>query len=91
MEKCQIQWEKGKLGRSTFDVLPKVSTKSNHWPRQLTQFVTGPFPKYLHRFGKHPYNNCACGKEGWPFHFASSCPFIISYHYHYTDTPITTL
>ncbi|GBO33456.1 hypothetical protein AVEN_113466-1 [Araneus ventricosus] len=41
MERWQHIWDKGKNGRSTHDVIPKVMNKGHNWPRQLTQFITG--------------------------------------------------
>ncbi|GBM22055.1 Putative protein in type-1 retrotransposable element R1DM [Araneus ventricosus] len=82
MERWQLLWDRGKNGRSTHDVLPKVSNSLHNWPRQVTQFITGhgPFPAYLFRFGKHPDDLCACGQEGTPFHYATACPITESFH-----------
>ncbi|GBO26896.1 Retrovirus-related Pol polyprotein from type-1 retrotransposable element R1, partial [Araneus ventricosus] len=79
----QQQWDKEKYGRSTHKVIPKVSLKTYNWPRQVTHFVTehGPFPYYLHRFGKHRDPFCACGEEGTPLHYAVHCPLTASYHF----------
>ncbi|GBO09339.1 Putative protein in type-1 retrotransposable element R1DM [Araneus ventricosus] len=82
MKAWQLQWTAEKSGRSTNKVIPKVSLVTQNWPRQVTQFVTGhgPFPYYLHRFGKHRDPFCACGEEGTPFHYAVSCPLTSSFH-----------
>ncbi|GBN79919.1 hypothetical protein AVEN_84349-1 [Araneus ventricosus] len=83
MGRWQHQWDRGQYGRTTHEIIQKVNNKSHNWPRQLTQFITGhgPFPVYLHRFGKHQDNFCACGQEGSPFHYAPSLhPFTSNVH-----------
>ncbi|CAL1296084.1 unnamed protein product [Larinioides sclopetarius] len=84
LSEWQTQWDdETRNGQTTHQVIPKVEGKSHNWPRQLIQFVTGhgPFPAYLHRFGIHPDSYCACGEEGTPFHYATSCHITASYHF----------
>ncbi|GBO01509.1 hypothetical protein AVEN_181646-1 [Araneus ventricosus] len=66
LAKWQRRWDDGINGFSTYEVIKKVGLRNPHWPRQLIRFITGhgPFPSYLFRFGKHPYNCCACGVPG---------------------------
>ncbi|GBM27464.1 hypothetical protein AVEN_59914-1 [Araneus ventricosus] len=63
MKECQDQWDLNVVGRSTYDVLPKVSLKPEGWQRELTIFVSGhgTFSVYLKRIARHPEKNCACG------------------------------
>ncbi|GBN92563.1 hypothetical protein AVEN_162665-1 [Araneus ventricosus] len=48
----QDNWDNGGTGRSTHDIVPRVSNKPVGWNREEIMFVTGhgPFPSYLHRF-----------------------------------------
>ncbi|GBN67980.1 hypothetical protein AVEN_80132-1 [Araneus ventricosus] len=46
-------------------------------------FVTGhgSFPSYLHRFNLRTHDNCSCGEKGDPMHYATKCPFTLSWHF----------
>ncbi|GBM74733.1 hypothetical protein AVEN_50314-1 [Araneus ventricosus] len=82
MKEWQGQWDHNIVGRSTYEVLPKVSLKPAGWPRELTIFVSGngPFPVYLKRIARHPEENCASGKLGNPLHYATKCHLTESFH-----------
>ncbi|GBN49607.1 hypothetical protein AVEN_240236-1 [Araneus ventricosus] len=45
----QDNWDNGETGRSTHDIVPRVSNKPVGWNREEITFVTGhgPFPSYL--------------------------------------------
>ncbi|GBM57964.1 hypothetical protein AVEN_72915-1 [Araneus ventricosus] len=45
----QHSWDNGETGRSTHDIVPRVSNKLVGWNREEIMFVTGhgPFPSYL--------------------------------------------
>ncbi|GBM90866.1 hypothetical protein AVEN_128317-1 [Araneus ventricosus] len=45
----QDNWGNGETGRSTHDIVPRVSNKPVGWNREELMFVTGhgPFPSYL--------------------------------------------
>ncbi|GBN12561.1 hypothetical protein AVEN_189482-2-1, partial [Araneus ventricosus] len=51
----QDNWDNGETGRSTHDIVPRVSNKPVGWNREEIMFVTGhgPFPSYLHRFSSN--------------------------------------
>ncbi|GBN23923.1 hypothetical protein AVEN_40193-1 [Araneus ventricosus] len=53
-------------------------------------FVTGhgPFPSYLHRFKLRTHDNCSCGENGDPMHYATKCRFTLSWHF---QTPTVSL
>ncbi|GBM80922.1 hypothetical protein AVEN_243216-1 [Araneus ventricosus] len=76
LETWQREWEEGTTSRHTFDVLPKVAPISRQWSRNEILFVTGYglFPSHFKIFGLAVSDNCACGAEGTPFHYATSCP-----------------
>ncbi|GBO05516.1 hypothetical protein AVEN_163333-1 [Araneus ventricosus] len=59
----QDKWDNGETGRSTHDIVPRVSNKPVGWNREKLMFVTGhrPFPSYLHRFNLRTHDNCSCG------------------------------
>ncbi|GBM27474.1 hypothetical protein AVEN_205261-1 [Araneus ventricosus] len=44
MKEWQEQWDLIGVGRSTYEVLPKVLLKPAGWPRELTIFVSGHGP-----------------------------------------------
>ncbi|GBO19709.1 hypothetical protein AVEN_70567-1 [Araneus ventricosus] len=52
MEDWQSDWEDEDTGRSTFNILPRVSTQPCYWKREKILFFAGhgPFPSYLKRF-----------------------------------------
>ncbi|GBM07853.1 hypothetical protein AVEN_96476-1 [Araneus ventricosus] len=76
----QDNWDNGETGRSTHDIVPRVSNKSVGWNREEIMFVTGhgPFPSYLHRFNLRTHDNCSCGGKGDPMHYATKCRFTLS-------------
>ncbi|GBM81373.1 hypothetical protein AVEN_172006-1 [Araneus ventricosus] len=53
-------------------------------------FVTGhgPFPSYLHRFNLRTHDNCSCGGKEDPMHYATKCPFTLSWYF---QTPTVSL
>ncbi|GBN37459.1 hypothetical protein AVEN_88086-1 [Araneus ventricosus] len=83
MKEWQEQWDHNDVGRSTYEVLPKVSLKPEGWQRELTIFVSGhsPFLFYLKRIERHPEENCAYGKLGNPLHYATECHLTESFHF----------
>ncbi|GBM46633.1 hypothetical protein AVEN_181210-1 [Araneus ventricosus] len=64
----QDNWDNGKTGSSTHDIVPRVSNKPVGWNREEIMFVTGhgPFPSYLLRFNLRTHGNCSCGEKGDP-------------------------
>ncbi|GBM83749.1 hypothetical protein AVEN_199332-1 [Araneus ventricosus] len=76
----QDNWDNGETGRSTHDIVPRVSNKPVGWNREEIMFVTGhgPFPSYLHRFNLRTHDNCSCGEKGDPIHYATKCQFTLS-------------
>ncbi|GBN12234.1 hypothetical protein AVEN_50939-1 [Araneus ventricosus] len=79
----QDNWDNGETGRSTLDIVPRVSNKPVGWSREEIMFVTGhgPFPSYLHRFNLRTHDNCSCGEKGDPIHYATKCRFTLSWHF----------
>ncbi|GBL86294.1 hypothetical protein AVEN_132015-1 [Araneus ventricosus] len=86
----QDNWENGDTGRSTHDIVPRVSNKPVGWNREELMFVTGhgPFPSYLRRFNLRTNDNCSCGEKGDPMHYATKCRFTLSWHF---QTPTVSL
>ncbi|GBN52722.1 hypothetical protein AVEN_109112-1 [Araneus ventricosus] len=83
-------WDNRETGRSTHDIVPRVSNKSVGWNRGEMMFVTGhgPFPSYLHRFHLRTHDNCSCGEKGDLIHCATKCRFTLSWHF---QTPTVSL
>ncbi|GBN81380.1 hypothetical protein AVEN_161539-1 [Araneus ventricosus] len=88
--RVQDNWDNGETGRSTHDIVPRVSNKPVGWNREEIMFVTGhgPFPSYLHRFNLRTRDNCSCGEKGDPMHYATKCRFTLSWHF---QTPTVSL
>ncbi|GBN43614.1 hypothetical protein AVEN_255315-1, partial [Araneus ventricosus] len=86
----QDDWDIGETGRSTHDIVPRVSNKPVGWNREDIMFATGhgPFPSYLHRFNVRAQDNCSCGEKGDPMHYATKCQFTMSWHF---QTPTVSL
>ncbi|GBL74808.1 hypothetical protein AVEN_243661-1 [Araneus ventricosus] len=86
----QDNWDNGETGRSTHDIVPRVSNKPVGWNREEIMFVTGhgPFPSYLLRCNLRTHDNCSCGEKGDPIHYATKCPFTLSWHF---QTPTVSL
>ncbi|GBM38566.1 hypothetical protein AVEN_71675-1 [Araneus ventricosus] len=86
----QDNWDNGEAGRSTHDIVPRVSNKPVGWNREEIMFVTGhgPFPSYLLRFNLRTHDSCSCGEKGDPIHYATKCPFTLSWHF---QTPTVSL
>ncbi|GBN43184.1 hypothetical protein AVEN_168370-1 [Araneus ventricosus] len=86
----QDNWDNGETGRSTHDIVPRVSNKPVGWNREEIMFVTGhgPFPSYLLRFNLRTHDNCSCGGKGDPIHYATKYPFTLSWHF---QTPTVSL
>ncbi|GBM74531.1 hypothetical protein AVEN_126582-1 [Araneus ventricosus] len=82
MKEWQEQWNHN-VGRSTYEVLPKVSLKPEGWQRELAIFVSGhgPFLVYLKRIERHPEENCAYRKLGNPLHYATEYHLTESFHF----------
>ncbi|GBO41261.1 hypothetical protein AVEN_36694-1 [Araneus ventricosus] len=82
----QDNWDNGVTGRSTHDIVPRVSNKPVGWNREDIMFVTGHgcFPSYLHRFNLRTHDNCSCGGKGNPIHYATKCRFTLSWHFQTT-------
>ncbi|GBM13965.1 hypothetical protein AVEN_69013-1 [Araneus ventricosus] len=83
MKEWQEQWDLNVVGRSTYDILPKVSLKPTCWQRELTIFVSdhGAFSVCLKIIARHPEENCACGKLGNLFQYATECHLTESFHF----------
>ncbi|GBN73002.1 hypothetical protein AVEN_66647-1 [Araneus ventricosus] len=61
----------GNTGRSTFNILSKVSLQPSNLKRKDTLFFPshGPFPSYLHSFNLAPTAYCPCGNlDATPLH-----------------------
>ncbi|GBM10711.1 hypothetical protein AVEN_105-1 [Araneus ventricosus] len=86
----QDNWDNGETGRSTHDIVPRVSKKPVGWNREEIMFVAGhgPFLSYLHRFNLRTHGNCSCGETGDPIHYATKCRFTLSWHF---QTPTVSL
>ncbi|GBM22805.1 hypothetical protein AVEN_226475-1 [Araneus ventricosus] len=83
MEDWQSDWEDDDTGRSTFNILPRVSTHPCCWKREEILFSTGhgPFPSYMKRFNFAPTVNCPCGNTNdTPSHYATECILTASLH-----------
>ncbi|GBN31988.1 hypothetical protein AVEN_218208-1 [Araneus ventricosus] len=76
MENWQSDWEDEDTGRSTFNILPRISTQPCYCKREEFLFFTGhgPFPSYLKRFNFASTANCPRGNtNGTPLHYATEC------------------
>ncbi|GBN10100.1 hypothetical protein AVEN_161691-1 [Araneus ventricosus] len=75
----QDNWDNGETGRSTQDIVPRVSNKPVGWNREEIMFFAGhgPFPSYLHRVNIRTHDNCLCGEIGDPMHYATKCRFTL--------------
>ncbi|GBN31911.1 hypothetical protein AVEN_236560-1 [Araneus ventricosus] len=82
--------DNGETGRSTHDIVPRVSNKPVGWNREEIMFVTGhgPFPSYLLRFNLRTHDNCSCGEKGDPIHYATKCRLTLAWHF---QTPTMSL
>ncbi|GBN06149.1 hypothetical protein AVEN_5854-1 [Araneus ventricosus] len=74
----QDNWDSGETGRSTHDIVPRVSNKPVGWHREEIMFVTGhgPFPSYRHRFNLRTHDNCSSGGKGDPQNVGLPSPVI---------------
>ncbi|GBM33886.1 hypothetical protein AVEN_5928-1 [Araneus ventricosus] len=61
----QDNWDNGETGRSTYDIVLRVSNKPVGWNREELMFVIGrgPFASYFHRFNRRTHDNCSCGEK----------------------------
>ncbi|GBN70582.1 hypothetical protein AVEN_58893-1 [Araneus ventricosus] len=77
MEDWQSDWEDEDTGRSTLNILPRVSTQPCYWKREEILFFTGhgPFPSYLKRFNFALTANCPRGNtQTWnTLHYVTEC------------------
>ncbi|GBN25682.1 hypothetical protein AVEN_7868-1 [Araneus ventricosus] len=83
MEDLQSDWKDEDTGRSTFNILPRVSTQPCYWKRGEILFFTGhgPFPSYLKKFNLASIAKCPCGNtNGTPLHYAAECILTASFH-----------
>ncbi|GBL80140.1 hypothetical protein AVEN_29130-1 [Araneus ventricosus] len=82
-KKMMDDWEDEDTGRSTFNILPRISTQPCYWKRQEILFFTGhgPFPLYMKRFNLASTTNCPCGNtNGTSLHYATECILTASFH-----------
>ncbi|GBN26917.1 hypothetical protein AVEN_111679-1 [Araneus ventricosus] len=79
----QDNWDNRETGRSTHNIVPRVSLKLVGWNREELMFITGhgPFSSYLHSFNLRTHDNCSCGEKGDPIHYATKCRFTLSWHF----------
>ncbi|GBM09930.1 hypothetical protein AVEN_86814-1 [Araneus ventricosus] len=86
----QDSWDNGETGRSTHDIVPRVSNKPIGWNREELMFITGhgPFPSYLHCFNLRTHDNCSCGEKGDPMHYSTKCRFTLSWHFQTPTVPL---
>ncbi|GBM56836.1 hypothetical protein AVEN_227343-1 [Araneus ventricosus] len=79
----QAEWDNGETIRSVYSIIPKISNKQLHWPRECIQFATGhgPFLSYLKRFGLISAGYCGYGEIENPLHYVTRRPLILSYHH----------
>ncbi|GBM93261.1 hypothetical protein AVEN_180793-1 [Araneus ventricosus] len=58
-------WDNGETGRSTNDIVPRISNKPVGWNREEIMFITGhgPFPSYRLRFNLRTNDKCSCGEK----------------------------
>ncbi|GBM40378.1 hypothetical protein AVEN_106127-1 [Araneus ventricosus] len=83
IEDWQSDWEDEDMGRSTFKILPRVSTRPCYWKREEILFFTGhsPFPSYLKRFNLASTANWPCrNTNGTPLHYATECILAASFY-----------
>ncbi|GBN17436.1 hypothetical protein AVEN_179701-1 [Araneus ventricosus] len=91
MLEWQENWEKGVTGRSTFNILIKVSLQISYWKIEDTLFFTShaPFPSNIRRFNLAPTAYCPCGNlDATPLHDATE--FLLTSSFHVTK-PIPEL
>ncbi|GBN77707.1 hypothetical protein AVEN_157484-1 [Araneus ventricosus] len=82
MEDWQSDWEHEDTGRSTFNILPRVSTQPCYWKREEIFFFIGhvPFPLFLKRFNLTSTENYPCGNtNGAPLHYVA---YIVTASFH---------
>ncbi|GBO32218.1 hypothetical protein AVEN_213468-1, partial [Araneus ventricosus] len=76
IEDSQSDWGNEDTGRSTFNILPRVSIQPGYWKREEILFFTGhdPFHSYLKRFNFATTANCPCrNTNGTPLDYATEC------------------
>ncbi|GBM54734.1 hypothetical protein AVEN_76242-1 [Araneus ventricosus] len=78
----QRLWTSSTTGKKIRELIPKISQHSAAWNRELIIFMTGhgPFPQNLKRFHLSNTEDCNCGAKGTPIHYATNCPFTMSWH-----------
>ncbi|GBO38791.1 hypothetical protein AVEN_20539-1 [Araneus ventricosus] len=82
-KKIMEDWQDEDTGRSTFNILSRVSTQPCYWKREEILFFIrhGPFPSCLKRFNLASTTNCPCGNtNGTPLHYATECILTASFH-----------
>lgn len=81
-EQWQQLWDEATTGRPLYPYLPKVTENRFIGLPWVTTFITdhGPFPAYLHRFGKSRSPNCVCGNVGNASHYMFHCPLTSKWH-----------
>ncbi|GBM60672.1 hypothetical protein AVEN_62623-1 [Araneus ventricosus] len=69
----QDNWDNGETGRSTHDIVPRVSNKPVGWNREELLFFIGHghIPSYRHGFNLRTHHNCSRGGKGDPMHYAT--------------------
>lgn len=84
----QDDWNYDERGRFTHQLLPKVSEEMLFLHRNLYLFATehGPFPNYLHKFGKTISRRCTCGQIGTSLHYMTTCTLTAAYHLRINNT-----
>ncbi|GBM08150.1 hypothetical protein AVEN_214480-1 [Araneus ventricosus] len=78
----QTEWDNGEIGRSVYNILPKVKITPSPWERTEIIFVTGhgPLKTYLKRFNIRNRDSCGYGDMGSQLHYDTSCPLTRSYY-----------
>ncbi|GBM54921.1 hypothetical protein AVEN_77829-1 [Araneus ventricosus] len=89
LEKWQLEWNEGKVGRLIHEIIPSPSFKLHKWSRGEIMFFSehGPFPSYLRRFNLKPTDLCNCGDVGTPLYYATSCILTENWHFKKPSTP----
>lgn len=82
MDQWQFTTDYDTRGRFTYQLLPTVSETNLFHHRNLYLFATdhGPFPIYLHKFGRTVSKRRTCGQIGTALHYLTTCTLTSYYH-----------
>ncbi|XP_035232594.1 uncharacterized protein LOC118204371 [Stegodyphus dumicola] len=84
----QSEWDSSATGWRTHYFIIYVDPSRNTANTQLVRFISGhgPFPEYFHKRSISHTSQCACGENGSPEHYLTSCPLTEGLHINLPQT-----